>query len=100
MCGLIFLSFGGEDVANYAFRTMEDRQKIEKLWEDGQTPKEISETTGVSIYVVYNELANVIIQAQAMELAQHDALTRAEEIAALRQKYAEAIGGPVDKLEV
>ncbi len=43
---------------------------------------------------------NVIIQAQAMELAQHDALTRAEEIAALRQKYAEAIGGPVEKLEV
>lgn len=40
---------------------------------------------------------NVIIQAQAMELAQHDALTRAEEIAALRQKYAEAIGGPVEK---
>lgn len=43
---------------------------------------------------------NVIIQAQAMELAQHDALTRAEKIAALRQKYAEAIGGPVEKLEV
>lgn len=43
---------------------------------------------------------NVIIQAQAMELAQHDALTRAEGIAALRQKYAEAIGGPVEKLEV
>lgn len=43
---------------------------------------------------------NVIIQAQAMELAQLDALTRAEEIAAMRQKYAEAIGGPVEKLEV
>ena len=43
---------------------------------------------------------NVIIQAQAMELAQHDALTRAEEIAALRQKYAEAIGGHAEKLEV
>ena len=42
---------------------------------------------------------NEIIQDQAMELAQHDALTRAEEIAALRQKYAEAIGGPVEKLE-
>lgn len=40
---------------------------------------------------------NVIIQAQAMELAQHDALTRVEEIAALRQKYEEAIGGPVEK---
>ncbi len=43
---------------------------------------------------------NVIIQAQAMELAQHDALARVEEIAALRQKYAAAIGGPVEKLEV
>ncbi len=31
MCGLIFLSFGGEDVADYAFRTLEDRQKIERL---------------------------------------------------------------------
>ena len=43
---------------------------------------------------------NVIIQAQAMELAQHDALDRAEEIAALRQKYAAAIGVPAEKLEV
>ena len=42
---------------------------------------------------------NEIIQDQAMELAQHDALARGEEIAALRQKYAEAIGGPVEKLE-
>lgn len=39
---------------------------------------------------------NVIIQAQAMELAQHNALTRAEEIASLRQKYAATIGGPVE----
>ncbi len=46
------------------------------------------------------EQQNAIIQAQAMELAQHDALTRAEEITALRQKYAAAIGGPVEKLEV
>lgn len=35
---------------------------------------------------------NVIIQAQAMELAQMDALTRAEEIAGLRRKYAEITG--------
>lgn len=35
---------------------------------------------------------NVIIEAQAMELAQHDTVARAEEIAALRQKYADAIG--------
>ena len=39
---------------------------------------------------------NAIIQAQAMELAQHDAITRAEEITALRQKYAATIGGPVE----
>ena len=43
---------------------------------------------------------NLIIQDQATQLAQYDALTRVGEIAALRQKYAEAIGGPVEKLEV
>ena len=35
---------------------------------------------------------NVIIQAQATELAQLDALTRVEEIAGLRRKYAEITG--------
>lgn len=35
---------------------------------------------------------NVIIQAQAMELAQHDALNQAEEIARLRRDYADAMG--------
>ena len=44
-------------MADYAFRTLEDRQKIEKLWEDGRTPKEISETAGVSVHVVYKEMA-------------------------------------------
>ena len=43
---------------------------------------------------------NMIIQTQAMELAQHDALTHAEEINTIRQKYAEATGAPVEKLEV
>ena len=38
---------------------------------------------------------NVIIQAQAMELAQHGAVAHAEEIAAVRQQYVRAIGsGP------
>ena len=35
---------------------------------------------------------NVIIQAQAMELAQFGALAHAEEIAEVRQKYARAVG--------
>lgn len=35
---------------------------------------------------------NVIIQAQAMELAQHGAVAHAEEIAAARQQYVRAIG--------
>ena len=43
-------------MADYAFRTLEDRQKIEKLWVDGRTPKDISVPTGVSVHVVYNEL--------------------------------------------
>ena len=43
---------------------------------------------------------NVIIQDQATQLVQYDALTHVGEIAALRQKYAEATGAPVEKLEV
>ena len=35
---------------------------------------------------------NVIIQAQAMELAQFGALAHEEEIAAVRQQYARAVG--------
>lgn len=37
---------------------------------------------------------NVIIQAQAMDLAQHDALTRVEEIEATRRRYQEIMGHP------
>lgn len=35
---------------------------------------------------------NVIIQAQAMELAQYGAVVHAEEIAAVRRQYARAVG--------
>lgn len=43
-------------MADYAFRTIEDRREIEKLWESGKTPREISDTTGVSVHAVYKEL--------------------------------------------
>ena len=43
-------------MADYAFRTLEDRQKIEKLWEDGRTPKEISASLDKSMAVIYAEL--------------------------------------------
>jgi IS30 family transposase len=43
-------------VADYAFRTLGDRQKIEKLWEAGRTPKEISAQMGKSLTVIYTEL--------------------------------------------
>ena len=43
-------------MADYAFRTLEDRQKIEKLWEDGRTPKEISTHLEKSLTVIYTEL--------------------------------------------
>ncbi len=35
---------------------------------------------------------NLILQAQAMELAQYGAVAHAEEIAEAREKYARAIG--------
>ena len=38
---------------------------------------------------------NEMIQAQAMELAQFGAVSRAEEIDALRQKYAQTMGEEV-----
>lgn len=44
-------------MADYAFRTVEERQEIQKLWEKGRTPKEISETLGKSLAVVYRELS-------------------------------------------
>ena len=40
-------------MADYAFRTLEDRQKIEKLWEDGRTPKEISASMDKSLAAIY-----------------------------------------------
>lgn len=40
---------------------------------------------------------NVIIQDQATQLAQYDALTHAGEIVALRKEYAEATSGPAEK---
>ena len=39
-----------------------------------------------------------IIEDQAMELAQHDALTQADKIAAVRKKYAEAVGAPLQEV--
>ena len=40
---------------------------------------------------------NQIIQTQAEALAQFDALTMAEEIAAVREEYAKAVGEEVGK---
>ena len=41
------------------------------------------------------ERQNAIILDQAMELAQHDALNRADQIAAVRQKFEDAMGAPI-----
>lgn len=43
-------------MADYAFRSIEDRREIQSLWEKGRSPKEISETLGKSLAVVYTEL--------------------------------------------
>ena len=40
-------------------------------------------------------LQDRIIEDQAMELAQHDALNRADQIAAVRQEFEDAMGAPI-----
>lgn len=43
-------------MADYAFRTIEDRQKIEGMWNAGRSPKEISDDMGTTVTVIYTEL--------------------------------------------
>lgn len=43
-------------MANYTFRTLEERQRIESMWEAGRTPKEISEELKKTLRAVYREL--------------------------------------------
>lgn len=44
-------------MADYAFRTIGDRLKIQRMWEQGYSPKEIAGTFGKSLSVVYTELS-------------------------------------------
>lgn len=43
-------------MADYAFRTLEDRQRLQALHETGLSPRELSEKTGKTITVIYTEL--------------------------------------------
>lgn len=40
----------------YRYLTFDDRKRIEQLWRDGATPKEIAEKLGVHFTTVYAEL--------------------------------------------
>lgn len=44
-------------MAGYAFRSLEDRRKVENLWERGQAPKEIARELDASVSVIYSELS-------------------------------------------
>lgn len=44
-------------MADYAFRSIEDRRKIEGMWNAGRSPKEISADMGTTVTVIYTELA-------------------------------------------
>ena len=44
-------------MAGYAFRSLEDRRKVENLWERGQAPKEIAKELDASVSVIYSELS-------------------------------------------
>ena len=43
-------------MADYAFRSYEERQKIQSLWENGGTAKDIAEALELSLSAVYTEL--------------------------------------------
>ena len=55
-------------MADYAFRTLEDRQKIEKLWEDGRTPKEISTSLDKSLDMSRMEPENIVEMPEQVRL--------------------------------
>ena len=44
-------------MADYAFRTIEDRLEFQDLWEHGRTPKELAGDLGKSVAVIYAELS-------------------------------------------
>lgn len=39
-------------MADYAFRTIEDRKEIQRMWEGGRSPREIAGAFGKSLDVV------------------------------------------------
>lgn len=43
-------------MADYAFRSYEERQKIQSLWENGGTAKDIAVALELSLSAVYTEL--------------------------------------------
>lgn len=43
-------------MADYAFRSYEERQKIQSLWENGGTAKDIAGALELSLSAVYTEL--------------------------------------------
>ncbi len=43
-------------MADYAFRSYEERQKIQSLWENGSTAKDIAGALELSLSAVYTEL--------------------------------------------
>lgn len=44
-------------MADYAFRSIEDRREIQALWEKGLSPKDISAKLEKTVTVVYTELS-------------------------------------------
>ena len=69
-------------MADYAFRTIGDRLEIQRLWEQGYSPKEIAGTVGKSLDVVYTEGALALRDAFEYDVEES---TRAAE--AIRKNF-------------
>ena len=89
----------------HAFKTLEDRRKIERLWEAGHTQQEIAAAMGTAQSVISNELARgrdgtrlpnqrLRYSAELAQLRMQESLERRGRSTALR---AQQIPGKLDR---
>jgi len=82
-------------MADYAFRTIEDRRKIQEMWEEGRSPREIAGAFEKSLDVVYTELSRGRDGTRGSGPAQGAAIPGAAGQKSRKAHHREKSGGPV-----
>lgn len=87
----------GESMAAYAFRSLDERKELEKLWQDGQVPKEIAGSMDKSVSVIYAELARgrdgTRLPDQRLRYSAELAQLRVQKSLESRGKRRQSVGG-------